>query len=251
MPVMDEFREERQALRNGTLKDKLSYFIYYYKWHTIAAVAVIAMIVSFVTQLLNRKEMAFYACILNSVELEAAEAYNQGFAEYAGIDTGTYDLMFDSTLYMSPDGLDEYSVASTQKLMVYIAAGELDVIVSDPGGIQNYANNETFYDMRDFLTPEQVAAYQDHFYYIDMAVVEEKNAAVDALDDTYVPRYPDPRDPEAMRDPRPVGLYLDGSNIRESYHFKDEDVVLCVLLNGQHPENTRKYIDYVMQAAPQ
>lgn len=250
MPVMDEFREERQALRNGTLKEKISYFFYYYKWHLIVTIAVLAMVISFVTQLLNRKEIAFYACMLNSVELDAAADYNQGFAEYAGIDTGTCDILFDSSLYLTSDGLDESSVASTQKLMVYIAAGELDVIVSDPDGIQNYANDETFYDLREFLTPEQLEAYQDHFYYIDMAVVEEKDAALDAMDNSYVPHYPDPRHPEAMHDPRPVGLYLDGSNIRESYHFKDEDVVLCVLLNGQHPEHTRKYIDYVMQAAP-
>ena len=28
MPVMDEFREEREALKNGTFKQKLQYF-----WH--------------------------------------------------------------------------------------------------------------------------------------------------------------------------------------------------------------------------
>ena len=33
MAVMDEFKEEREALKNGTPKQKLAYFWYYYKWH--------------------------------------------------------------------------------------------------------------------------------------------------------------------------------------------------------------------------
>ena len=35
MAVMDEFKEEREALKRGTPKQKLAYFWYYYKWHVI------------------------------------------------------------------------------------------------------------------------------------------------------------------------------------------------------------------------
>lgn len=249
MPVMDEFREERQALRNGTLKEKISYFFYYYKWHLIVTIAVLAMVISFVTQLLNRKEIAFYACMLNSVELDAAADYNQGFAEYAGIDTGTCDILFDSSLYLTSDGLDESSVASTQKLMVYIAAGELDVIVSDPDGIQNYANNETFYDLREFLTPEQIAKYEPYFYYMDLAVAEAREEMLASDPDyTALPGYPDPRNPEAMEKPVPVGIYLENaSGLKEHYYFTDENPVLAVTVNTPHPEAASKYIDYIFQ----
>ena len=51
MAVMDEFKEEREALKNGTPRQKLTYFWYYYKWHVIIALVVIIMIVSFVKQL--------------------------------------------------------------------------------------------------------------------------------------------------------------------------------------------------------
>lgn len=66
MAVMDEFREEREALKNGTPKEKLQYFWYYYKWHVIIALVVIIMIVSFVQQLRDRKDPAFYAVMLNA-----------------------------------------------------------------------------------------------------------------------------------------------------------------------------------------
>ena len=48
MAVMDEFKEEREALKNGTPKQKLAYFWYYYKWHVIISLVVIILIVSFV-----------------------------------------------------------------------------------------------------------------------------------------------------------------------------------------------------------
>ena len=35
MPVMDEFKEERAAMKNGTPKEKNPYFYYYYNWYYI------------------------------------------------------------------------------------------------------------------------------------------------------------------------------------------------------------------------
>ena len=70
MAVMDEFKEEREALKNGTPRQKLAYFWYYYKWHVIIALVVIIMIVSFVKQLTDRKDPSFYAVMLNASLLD-------------------------------------------------------------------------------------------------------------------------------------------------------------------------------------
>ena len=64
MAVMDEFKEEREALKNGTPKQKLAYFWYYYKWHVIISIVVIAMVGSFIYQYVNRKDTAFEAVLL-------------------------------------------------------------------------------------------------------------------------------------------------------------------------------------------
>lgn len=53
MAVMDEFKEEREALKRGTPKQKLAYFWYYYKWHVIISVIIIGMLVSFIYQFVN------------------------------------------------------------------------------------------------------------------------------------------------------------------------------------------------------
>ena len=43
MAVMDEFKEEREALKRGTPKQKLAYFWYYYKWHVTERIQLLTL----------------------------------------------------------------------------------------------------------------------------------------------------------------------------------------------------------------
>ena len=45
MPVMDEFREEREAIKNSSMKKKWGYFLDYYKWYVIGGAAIILFLV--------------------------------------------------------------------------------------------------------------------------------------------------------------------------------------------------------------
>ena len=251
MPVMDEFREEREALKHGTLKQKMSYFFCYYKWHVIVIIAVIAFAISLIYQMVTQKDNAFFAVLVNSLELESTEEYVQKYAEYAGIDTDTYAITIDTDLHINPDptSYDESTMASTQKIMVYVAAGEIDILAGGEDILNSYAYNETFYDLREFLTPEQIAKYEPYFYYMDLAVAEAREEMLASDPDyTALPGYPDPRNPEAMEKPVPVGIYLENaSGLKEHYYFTDENPVLAVTVNTPHPEAASKYIDYIFQ----
>ena len=162
MAVMDEFKEEREALKNGTPKQKLAYFWYYYKWHVIIALVVIIMIVSFVKQLTDRKDPAFYAVMLNASLLDQMTSeqpdFVTDFAEKEGIDLNTSDITFDTSIRIVEDSMDETSITSSQKLMVYVAANELDCMITDFTSFQKYANSSMFHDLRDILTDELIQA---------------------------------------------------------------------------------------------
>ena len=167
MPVMDEFKEEREALKHGTPKQKLAYFCDYYKWYVIGGAAAVAFIVSMIYQMVTRKETAFYALMLNGTEynfMEDTSGNTAAFAEYAGIDEDKYQILYDTSVQIGTEAGDDYD--SSQKLMVYIAAGELDVMVSDADSLTKYAYRENFKDLRDFLSEEQLEKYQDSFYKI-------------------------------------------------------------------------------------
>ncbi len=249
MPLMDEFREEREAMKHKTPKEKLSYFWDYYKWHVIVSILVLIVGISLIYETVTRKDVAFYALLLNGATysfMQDNAENTSDFAAYAGIDENDYEILYDTTVQLGQGSANEYEAA--QKLMVYIAAGDLDVMVSDYSSLEKYAYKENFHDMRTFLTQEQIEKYGASFYYIDNAVVREIDAANDAMNLDYVPNYGNPTQPEKMKEPIPVGIYLPKeSPLLKDYYFHGEDVVVSVLINTSRPEITSQYIDFLMQ----
>ncbi len=248
MAVMDEFKEERQALKNASFKTKFNYFLDYYKWYVIGAIIVIALVASFIHQITTKKEVVFNAVMLNASLMTEGSEYTKKFTDYAGINLDTHEVYFDTSIRIIEDSTDETSYTSVQKLMVYTAAAELDVMVTDCDSFAKYANSSTFYDLRDILSDEQIQKYEPYFYYVDLKTVEEIETAGDNLDETFVPVYPDYTKPEEMETPIPVGILLDSNEeLQENYYFRGEGVVLGVYGNTTHLDTALKYIDFLMQ----
>lgn len=250
MAVMDEFKEERAALKNGTPKEKLTYFFDYYKWYVIITILVIIAGVYTIHEVLSRKDTALYTCLLNTLELDAAE-YNAGFAEAAGIDTDAYELIFDADTWIDINSMDETTLANSQKLMAHLAAGELDIMITDTASVTTYSYQEDFYTMEDLLSPEQYERYKPYFYYIDRTTLEEWHAFISNPDNLlldYSYDFPDPRKPEDMESPVAVGIFLDECEaLKTCYRFRSDDVVFSVFLNSSHTETALQYLDYLMQ----
>lgn len=249
MPVMDEFRKEREALKHGTPKEKFSYFMDYYKWHVIITVCVIIVAAVFIKQILERRDTVFYVAMINGVDT-FEESDPDPFVQYSGIDTGKSAVIYDTSMFIDFNSLDQISIDSAQKFVVYLSAAEMDVVISGGDIIRKYAHNETFYDLREFLTEEQIREYEPYFYYMDNAVVEQINTAQDAFDYEFIPEYPDPRHPENMKQPVPVGIYVtDCPNLTERFYFANggSGVILSVVKNSARPEITSQYIDFLMK----
>lgn len=249
MPVMDEFKEERAAMKNGTPKQKLAYFFDYYKWYVVAGIVAVIFAGTLIHQIATRKDTAFYAMLINAAAYsypEEAENTN-AFAAYTGTDTKKFDIIYDTSVQIGTDAETNYYAA--QQIMVHIAAAELDVMVADIDPLLQYAYIGDFYDLRDFLTGEQLEKYKDSFYYIDGTVMEEIEAAKKDYDHDYEPVYGDPRHPENMENPIPVGIFLkEECSLLQDYYFQGGIPAVSVLINSKHPEMTSKFIDFLMQS---
>lgn len=247
MPVMDEFKKEREAIRQKSLKEKLAYFFDYYKWHTLAVVILVAAVISLIIQQINRKDCALYVCLLNTTAIDWTEDYVKSFEEYAGIDRSKYEAIFDTTMYINLVGRDTLTSSSFQKLAVYIAAGDLDLLVTSPEIIQYYVDQKIFIDIREILTPEQITLYEPYFFYVDQTIVDAV-IETEAKGEIYKGDFSDPRQPEIMENPIPVGIFLDDCpRLKESVMFYDKEVVLSVIVTSSHVETSLKFIDYIMQ----
>lgn len=253
MAVMDEFREEREALKHGTPREKLAYFWDYYKWYVIGGAFALACVISLAHSILTQKDTALYVVTLNCSAPDGTGEYADTIGDIIGVDTDEYDLIFETSLYYTKDSMDENTYTTVEKLSVYAAAAQLDALMAGGDAFEQYANGDVFYDLRDLLTEEQIAVCEPYFYYIDQAVVDERNRIADELGDVSTVDIPDPRHPEEMEDPIPVGIYIDGSSSfpSDTLYFNTEDaengIAIGVYQNTEHLDNVLNYLDYLIQ----
>lgn len=256
MPLMDEFREERAAMKNATPKEKFLYFWDYYKWHVVIIVAVSIFLGTFIYQYATKKETALNVVMMNGANMTDMLEYTQSFGDFAGIDLTKNDIIWDTSIRTNAtDIIGDVNYTSLQKLTVYTAAAELDAMVTDTESFQKYANSYTFYDLREILTPTQLAACEPYFYYVDWKTVEEIQAANNAFDSSYVATYKDPTKPGEMEQPVPVGIYLDSCDeLLNNFYFNaqadnGENIVMGIYTNTTRLETVLQYVDFLMEDA--
>lgn len=266
--VIEEIREQqKKAFATMTPKEKLAYFWDYYKIHTIAVIAVIAFVVAFVNSYRSSKPTAFYAVLLNADtygdNAAAASSWNEGFMEYAGIDPEAYQVNIDTSVSLSAGGGDQYEVASRQKMMAMMHAGDIHAIVADTETFEGYARLEYFYDLKSTFSEEALAPYADLLYYTDGAAfddetgdtLEEMEAAQEAVYSMVI----DHSDPSSMEKPVAVGIRIPqtGNKLGDSgyYNYISErdytfqgypsEVVIGIPLSVEDPKLTLQFLDYL------
>jgi len=247
MPVMDEFREEREAIKNSSLSYKLKYIWDYYKWVILGTIAAILIIISIVKDVLNAKDFIFYGLFLNSYSpTETTEAYMEEFAREYKLDIENYDISLDATLSMTVDDYNEASMATINRIIASMSVGELDFIAADPAVFEHYATQDAFCDLSTLLTAEQKEKLEPYFYYVDAAETERRMNSDDAIN--YTPKEYDHQDPDSMEKPLLVGLYIqDSPSLSKMFVFKDTKTIYGIPASSKHQETAIQFIDYIFK----
>lgn len=249
MPVMDEFREEREAIKHGTFKQKYQYFKDYYRMPLIIILLVSAFVGILLYNFITKKEIAFYAVMLNCSPYAENEWFTDGYAEATAIDLDKQEITFDTAVYYRLNSTDEDSYLTVQKLDIYTGAGQLDVMLGAGDEFKHFANSILFKDLRDVLTDEQIEKYKPYFYYVDAALVDVADITAGQQQAIEISEVIDPRNPEDMERPMPVAIYVESSEkLNNAYYFKnaEEGIALGIYANSSHPEYALKFIDYLL-----
>lgn len=233
MPVMDEFREEREAMKQKGFKEKIKYFCDYYKWHVIGGVALAAFAISLMHSILTHKDWAFYGAFINAYQTPSYDTFREEFAARAGIDLKEFDVQFDTSMYVTDNAHDQSTLDTMERLTVYIAAGDVNVMAGGPYVINQYAYSDFFQDLRQILPQDLQEQLEPYYYYMDAALAAELKAQQENGTMASAPRYPsDPANAESMTVPVPVGLYIqDCPRIQEAFIFQDSEVILGAMCN--------------------
>ncbi|MBR6627558.1 MAG: hypothetical protein IKL04_06250 [Lachnospiraceae bacterium] len=247
MPLMDEFKEEREAIKNAPLKTKLIYFFDYYKGHVITAAILLFVIGSLIHHFATYKETIFHTVLMNSIRTdESQDVHPVAFAEMLGVDTDEYDVHFDTTIYITDNYYDDAVVANIQKLVVYQMAGDVDTLICEFPRAESYIYNGALDDITKYMTPEQKEILEPYFLYADQALVDK---LMQAHSESEVPEEmvcPDPLKPEEMENPFPVGISLkDCPSVTNDYYLPEMELNLHIFKCTPNPEYCTKFIDYI------
>ena len=169
MPVMDEFKNERESIRNASLSKKLEYFKDYYLLKTIAVIAVALFSGSFLFHVFSAKETALYAVLVNFTELqENTDGLTAPFAEKY-LNPKKQSVIIDHSSFISSDENEvnfvKYGYEDEQRLFTMVMAGDMDLFISGEDIISHYAEQTWFDDLSTVLSESDLQKLNERILY--------------------------------------------------------------------------------------
>lgn len=257
MALMDEFREERESIKNKPLKDKIGYIIDYYKWPIIGVVVAIIAVSSFIYTKTTAKEDVLSGMLLNTYAYGSTfseEDFTKISDEFLGglnLNTDQYELTLNKSItYLTGDDAtaNYYNSENLMVIMAQVAAGALDFMTGDADAMTELAYKDYFIDLSEVLSEEEYAAYEPYFLYMDKAFQTQLSVENTETLELATIEYPDCTIPDAMEDPVPI--FIDMSQcekLQEIYgNPTDETIVFGFTVNMTHKENTLKFLEYIL-----
>ena len=245
MPVMDEFKEEREKMKSQPLKKRLSYFWTYYKWYVLGGTLALIVAISFIVQIVTKKEEALFGIVVNASSYGKDREFASSFMEYAGIAPDKYEVTFHSALSLT-EQMSQDAVNTRELIMVYTASGDMDVAIMDTLAFESYAYSELFLDLSVVLSEELFSSLEGRIYYKDNATAGEFNAALDAGESTEDIVFPDPFKPEDMKEPIPIGIDISDCEVLEdAYYYPNKPVLLGLPATSGRTNMAIKFIEFL------
>ncbi len=247
MKFFAKIKQDFRNIRQMPKEERWGYFWDYYKWHVIVTLLVLVLLIQGIVGMVNQRETVFSGFILNAKIGVDDEAFLQGFYDLTGIDGKTQQAAFYTDMILT-NGNKKNDITTIQRIIASVSTQDGDLIVSTGEGFRVCAYNTSrmLYDLRDFLDAETLEKLSDRLYYIDGAVQDELDKPVGEFIDPYAIEYPDPRKPETMKNPIPVGIDVsDREELMDAYYLADTTAYLGIIVNTTRPELCHQLIDYL------
>lgn len=248
MTIFEHIKKSHANIKNQPKEERRQYFWDYYKWHVVAVILVIALLIQGIVSFTNKKDIVFSGILLNCKIGVNDEAFLKSFYDYADIDAATQEAAFYTDLMLT-DQSTKNDVNAIQRIMAGIATKELDFVVGQDVSFRLCAYNTSrlFIDLRSFLDQATLEKLADRLYYIDGDYLEKLSAPVGETVDLSLTDAPDPTKPELMADPIPVGIDIsDREAFQSAYYFPDTVLYLGVVANVPRPELMKQFIQFLI-----
>lgn len=230
MPVMDEFKEEREKIKNAPLEAKWKYFCdYYLKW-VIGGGFALAIVIAVIVTTLTHKDEMLYVSMPNFTALPAADVQLiEPFVQLNLENPKKQDITVDSNCHLladpegqsaaDPDLSVRYTYEDEQKVAMVLMVGQMDMMISGEDIIDRFASGEYVRPLTDVYSVAEVKEFEDK----------------------ELVRYNSSGTPVAicMDDAEKLKTYYEYTGIKV-------DHVYAAFTYGKHMELAKKYLDYLM-----
>lgn len=226
MAVMDEFREEREAIKNAPFKGKFEYYWEYYSKTVFGILVAVACIISIIVSIVSKPEYVLNGYIMNRYWLMDEESDCKSFVDeymkYRGHDTDKYAMSVNGTLRYVVTDEDEELVESTlytaQLVGAQCAAGEVDFMVADYVTVEEFDGAAYFKDLREIYSEDELKKYEDLLVY--------------SVNDSAMPIAID---------------VTESQKLQEIYGITHDKLVIGFFGNAEHTEEGKYFVEYILQ----
>ena len=264
---MSTLREEEKArwkeIKDKPFKYKLEYFVDYYKWHVIGVIVAILIVVAVIKTIVDYRDYALCVVMINTEAIttdEAAIQWASDLEDILDVDTDKYQVYIDTSIMIGNGANSNLEYAAMQKLTAYLTSATMDVFIADSSVFEEYCQNRNLYDLRDIFTEEELESMADMIYYTDAATYSDyddiTNIRVSEDQAAYTVNH---HDPESMKDPIPMGLYVTadsrlGSSPAystlegfEDYQGYPAEAIIGITRNTTHLESAIEAMKYFIK----
>ena len=214
-----EPKTEKQKWKEMNHTQRLQYIKDYYlfKYLAILALAICAGIFVWSAIKPQKETQIFFAVVHNMMLPEEKQELEQLFAETFITDPKQQEICIDDSFPVSYE--------SDAKLSTYLAANEIDVIVTNESHFQSLAKNGFFQDFNTFM-PKFAKSHSKNLYWTDGSLDEPPEDSV--IDHTAV---------SSFTAEKAYGIDVSHCGlIRQSWH-QEEKAILGITVNSSHPDH--------------
>ncbi|PXV89362.1 hypothetical protein C8E03_1069 [Lachnotalea glycerini] len=219
MSFKEQWNIEKEKLGKMKAKDKFEYIWEYYKYWIIGIIACVFLIYGIVdAQIENSKDTYLYVTMVNSSLASSGEiTLLDDFAAAKGINTSKVRVNLDTSIQMTEDMSDEYSINCSAKMFAQFAAKTIDVTIMNKSMIDFFDDKDAFYPLNEVLPANFYNTHKDQFI-----------TGTDSDGNTYI-----------------CAMDISDSKLFQKFNAYSETPYFSIISNTENPEHCIEFLTYL------
>ena len=229
----ESFKEEWTKFKGLPFSDKFWYIWEYYKFHLLGVLVAFVFIGMFIQAFIQGSKPVILEGAVVDVEYKnvAAEYLKEEYITALGYEPKEVNMSLDANMSVASSAAIDTQTATVMKLIALIQSNSLDFMLAGNAALEYFTRDFYYQDLSQFLPAEEFARLESEgrIVYHDIPIKDSPND-----------------DEPSSYENRAVAVRMNGTNADNELGFLEEDVYFCVISGSKRPDETLKYLNYLL-----